>query len=239
MAAVDWLARLQGMLEHADMLVFFAAMVWAVVLCFLGYVLFRINLVVAGVLLGGFLGYLVLCTWRPQAPGRDYLVLCTALAGLLGLGGWFLYRLAFALYVASAVVVAGAFLVGRFQSVGGWILAAVVGVPLGFLAFVYVRQIVIFATGLSGGLGAVLNALVMVVGGSDNVGALFGGPRRPVGLLLALAAVGIGLAAAGMYVQSRLAGIFRQTFMPQAGWGRRKKKRRHTAYGAFPPFAKP
>lgn len=236
---MDWLARLQEMLGHADVLVLFAAMVWAAVLCFLGYVLFRVNLVIAGVLLGGIIGYLVLSIHRPQAPGRDYFVLCTALAALLGLGGWFLYRLAFALYVASAVAVAGAFLLGRFESVGGWIVGAVVGIPLGVLAFVYVRQIVIFATGLAGGVGAVFNALAMIVGGLENVGALFRGPRRAVGLLMALAAVGIGLAAVGMYVQSRLAGIFRQTFMPQGAYGRRKKKRRHTAYGAFPPFAKP
>ncbi|KKK80277.1 hypothetical protein LCGC14_2825100, partial [marine sediment metagenome] len=113
-----------------------ALLLWCLVglgYCFGGYVIFRIHLVFAGVSYGALGGAMLLHALRPEAAGAETFAACLLGAGLLGVVGWWLFRLAFAL-LAAAGAFAVLFVLTPDRGVG-CVFGALMGLGLGALAF--------------------------------------------------------------------------------------------------------
>lgn len=186
--------------------------------CFVGYPLFRVQLAVIALICGAVLGG-ILVEWQFDHPrGIDYFVICTAL-GLLGsLAAWFLYRLVFSLLVFGAITAVSC---GLFVSITSaspanawpWVVGALIGLGPAAVAFVYVRKVFIFLSGLLGALLAVFSAATCIAGSG----------YWPLGhwITWGLFALSIALGIVGMRTQSRLTRLLRLAFTPEQD--RRKK----------------
>jgi hypothetical protein len=199
----------------------FVLMLWSLAECLLGYVIFRLVLAVTGLLAGAFIG-VALVSWRVPSPsGLDYFLGSVVASGLLALGGWYLYRLAFAigLGAGAALLVAAS---GSPSSVGWWILGGLVGLTLGVAGYLYLRALFIFLSGLGGGFGAVFYAGSIIAGGAEHFVEAAMGPDAPLWLTAVVLAVSAGVSVAGMYSQRGLLRIVHTSLTPEE----RPKKRR-------------
>ncbi len=232
MAAVPPAEFFFGQVKGLGPAALFALMLWSLVNCFFGYVIFRVILAVTGLLAGAFIGA-ALVSWRIAAPsGLDYFLGCLVASGLLGLCGWYLYRTAFAagVGVAAAVLVAAA---GTPSSLGWWIFGGIIGLPLGVATFMYLRPIFIFLSGAFGGLDAVCFGGAVIAGGMDRFWSAAVGPTAPTWLTAGLVAVAAAVALAGMYSQVRLLQVVQTTLAPPP----KLRKRKHpTRSGRGPAF---
>lgn len=202
----------------------FVLMLWSLANCFLGYVIFRLALAVTGMLAGAFVGAAVV-SWRIASPaGLDYFLGCVVASGLLGLGGWFLYRTAFALAVAAAAAVLIATSASP-ASLGWWVFGGIVGLPLGVAAFVYLRTVFILLSAVGGGLGVVFYAGSIISGGVDGFVAATIGPGAPAWLTVLIAVLALALAGAGAYCQVRLLRIVRTSLTPETAAKRKRPSR--------------
>jgi len=192
----------------------FLPLLWCLMNCFLGYILFRVVLAGWGLAAGAAIG-VWLVAWRlPSPSGLEYFIGGLVVGGLLGLGFWYLYRLAFALAAAAGM---GAFIIvalGSPVSAGWWVLAAAAAVPAGVAAFAYLRGAFILLTGVAGGFGAVFCAANLFAG---RDGGPLSAPPAASGsawVTLMLVAIALALSAAGIYSQSKLVRIMRVGFLP-------------------------
>ncbi|HDZ22894.1 hypothetical protein LCGC14_0019150 [marine sediment metagenome] len=213
---------------HAVVLV--VMILWGLATCLLGYPLFRVVLVVYGVL-AGVAGGIDLVGAIRENPSIVACVVAAAVLGVLGgLIAWRLCRLAFALVMAWMAMALAAWLVGWVTGAPDrrvvWVIGGLVGAGVGLLAYHYLRSVIIFATGLSGGVMTVYAAALLVHGIHNGEGlkeALLGPKGHPwVGFLLLLVAA--GLTGVGMAVQSKLADVVGHTFMPSQRGPRRGSK---------------
>ena len=192
----------------------FLLMLWSLIDCFFGYVIFRLVLAVSGLLAGAFIGS-ALVSWRiPSPSGLDYFLGCLVASGLLGLGGWCLYRLAFATAVSAAAAVLVVAAAAAPGSLGWWIFGGIVGLPIGVAAYVYLRTIFILLSGLGGGFAAVFCAGAGICGGADRLVAATPGPAAPTWLTVLLVAVALAVSATGIYAQTRLIRIVSTALTP-------------------------
>lgn len=193
--------------------------------CFFGYVFFRLLLAFYGIVGGLALGLHLVAWLRPEPGTADYLVAGGALAVLLGLFSWYVFRVAFA--ALSAIVVAAllAGLFGEPPPVSGWIVGGIVGVLVGAAAFAQLGRMVVLFTSIAGAFSAVFIP-AMSYAGPDGVTSF--GPLA--GALLFLCAA--GLSVGGYFAQSRLAKVFDTGLTPR----RRRGERGSTALR--PPFTR-
>ncbi|MCE5277022.1 MAG: hypothetical protein ABFD92_14900 [Planctomycetaceae bacterium] len=185
---------------------------WGLLLCFLGYPLLRIQLVMAGLVGGILLGAISAAALYTQPTGTDYLIFCLAGAILLGLLSWFLYRLVLGLAVLAGATALTATLMNYTHT--SWIVGGLIGLVLALLVFVYTRPLVIVLTGVSGSVNAVLAATLLAVGaaGPEDLWQVFRG-NVLTGIIAAGAA--FVLAALGLYCQFRLARKYRMWMAPE------------------------
>ncbi len=192
----------------------FFLLLWCLMNCFLGYILFRVVLAASGLAAGAAIG-VALVAWRlPSPSGLEYFLGGLVVGGLLGLGSWYLYRLAFAIGVAAGVGTLIIMALGSPVSAGWWILAAAAAVPAGVAAFAYLRGAFILLTGLAGGFGAVFCAAGIFAGSADGLLSATLAAEGSAWLTLMLLAIALALSAAGMYSQSKLVRIMRVGFLP-------------------------
>ncbi|MGC9454659.1 MAG: hypothetical protein ACP5HU_07325 [Phycisphaerae bacterium] len=194
--------------------------------CFFGYVFFRVLLAFYGVMGGLALGLQLVAWFRPEPATADYLVAAGAMAVLLGLLSWYVFRLAFAVLAAVVVALLLAGLFGDPPTVIGWIVGGIVGALVGLAAFAQLGRMVVFFTAIAGGFGAVFIP-AMSYAGPDGVTSL--GPLAGAIMFLIAAALSI----AGYFAQSRLARVFDTGLTPR----RRRAERGSTALR--PPFTRP
>jgi len=189
-------------------------MLFALSCCFLGYVIFRVHLLVAAVAWGTLAGAILANHLRNPPTGADYLVLCTAGAALAGLLAWLLYRLTFGAVVG--LLAGGGVLLacGLPPSAGEWVLAALAGLIAGGLAFACLRPMIIFATGLFGGLAATFCAAILIADGPDRLRAATIGPEGRAWLAAVLLAGAVALSVTGMLVQAKLLKFVRSALAP-------------------------
>ncbi|MFB3893551.1 MAG: hypothetical protein ACE15C_16180 [Phycisphaerae bacterium] len=180
--------------------------------CFLGYVLFRALLAVLGAIGGYALGAVAAVQLRGEPTAADFVVLGCAGAILLAMLAWFLYRVIFALGALAETVFV---IVAQFgQSGGAWAAAILLGLLVGVLAFVYLRQVIIILMGLSGGFGAIFALGWAIWPATMAVPADAPAKVSHDWLVAALAGASVLLAAAGMYVQVKLSRLVRSSFAP-------------------------
>ncbi|MFW6066119.1 MAG: hypothetical protein ACOC9S_04800 [Planctomycetota bacterium] len=193
--------------------------------CFFGYVFFRVLLAFYGVTAGLAMGLQLVVWFRPEPATADYLVAGGAMAVLLGLLSWYVFRVAFAALAAVVVAVLLAGLFGEPPSVAGWIIGGIVGGLVGLAAFAQLGRMVVFFTAIAGGFAAVFVPAISYAGpeGVTSFGPLTGA------ILFLIAA---GLSIAGYFAQSRLARVFDTGLTPR----RRRSDRSSTALR--PPFTR-
>ncbi|MCE5325800.1 MAG: DUF4203 domain-containing protein [Planctomycetaceae bacterium] len=186
--------------------------VWALLVCFLGYPLLRIQLVMAGLVGGVLLGLIAASALYGQPSGADYLIFCLAGAILLGLLSWFLYRVVLGLAVLAGVTGLAAMLMNYTHA--GWVVGGLAGLVLAVLVFIYTRPLVIVLTSVNGSMAAALAATMLVTGASapEDLLAAF---RRNVATVVIAAGAALVLAALGLYCQFRLARKYRMWMSPE------------------------
>jgi hypothetical protein len=177
-------------------------------LCLLGCILYRPALAAIGFVGGGILGGLLVGGRMPLAAGSDYVVGFLLIGGLLGLAGWFIPRVAFSLFLASAIALLVVGLAGRPESAGWWVLGILVGLAAGGLGVLHVRRSFVAATALGGAfLGAW--AIGSLLSGSPL--SIYGGHRW---LLLLLLGLSLPVAALGAICQLKLARVVSVSSLP-------------------------
>lgn len=206
-----------------------ANLLFALTVCFLGYPLFRVLLVVGGALVGGLLGCALMTAIRTHPTGLDFFVLGFGCAVLVGMASWWLYRLMFALGSGAGILMMFAGLAGGQSA--GWVLGLVAGLTAAVLAAVYMRFFVILMSGLSGGLAAAGCIAVLLSGLADGRSAA--DVHLPVSLMVV---GGLILSAAGIAVQYRLIGSIHTRMEPDASRPRRRRPGQDT--GIHPRFSK-
>ena len=203
-------------------------MVVGLLYCFFGYALFRVLLVLAALAAGAMLGF-ALMAWRVGAPnGLDILIGCGACSILLALLAWFWYRVFFSLGAGMWGWAMTFSVFGAAPSSWVSVPGVLVGLALAVLAFMYTRQLVVFLFSLLGGAQAVVCGAALVAGGTAPLSAATVGPDGNIWLLLLVILSGIVVSVAGMYLQLRLARLFRRAMTPGIGRGGKNRRRGRT-----------
>ena len=188
----------------------------AVAECFLGYVLFRLVLVVLALMGGALVGTAIASWLRPYPSGLDYFVACFTCAVIFALLAWFLYRLTFAVCAAGGVAaLIAATALGRPESGGAWVFGGVVGLVVGVYAFMYTRPAFIFLSSLSGAFITVFTTAVLIAGPAEHPHAAAHGLLAQRWVTVMLSVISVALGIAGIYVQSKLSRNVRLVLMPQ------------------------
>ena len=218
-----------GHLEGLGTALFVLVIISALVECFLGYVLFRLVLVVVALMVGALLGGVAVSWLRAEPTGLDYFVACFTCAVILAMLAWFLYRVAFGLSAAGGVayfIVVG--LLGRATSGGAWVFGGVVGLAVGIYAFIYTRVVFIVLSSLSGAFMAVFAAGCLIAGPAGDPQAAVKALLAQLWLVVMLSVILAALAGAGVYVQLKLSRSIRLALMPQdePPGGRRPRRAR-------------
>ncbi len=200
--------------------------VFALVNCFFGYMVFRVLLAVYGTVGGMAIGISIVAWARAEPTTVDYVVAAGALAVLLGLLSWYVFRVAFAALVAVVVAALLARVFGDPPPVGGWVVGGIVGAVAGLMAFAELRRVVVFFTAVTGGFSAVFIPAIAYAG-PEGLAAL--GPFVGAAIFIA----GAGLSVGGFFAQSKLARVFDTGLTP------RRRKRQPTGSTALrPPFTR-
>jgi hypothetical protein len=184
-------------------------MLWNLMSCLAGYAILRVMLVVYGVHLGAFLGA-ILAYWAvglrhagAQPSGMDVFVACTALAVVMAIASWHLYRVTTAVLALISILAIGLPIFGWPPPVLYWIVAGAIGIVVAALLVLYTRPLVIVFTGLLGGIGAVFAGASVIAEGPDRLAAMLADTSHHSGLTLLLICLAMALAAAGIMVQTK------------------------------------
>ncbi len=188
----------------------------ALVECFFGYVLFRLDLAFVGLVGGALLGTAIASWLRAEPTGLDYFVACFTCAIISVLLAWFLYRVAFAIFAAGGVAAAIAVgVLGRADSGGAWVFGGVVGLAVGIYALIYTRAVFIVLSSLSGAFKAVFATAVLIIDPIEDPQVSVQALLAQQWLVVMLIAISMALAGAGIYVQVKLSRSIRLVLMPQ------------------------
>lgn len=210
---------------QASYILLILTVIWSLVVCFFGYVIYRLVLVGMGLNAGVVVGALLVTRYIPNPSGLDFLVPCLGLALLLALMSWFLYRT-----MLSAIIVLAAGILIDFQAIqraDAWqfVVIGFVGLIVAVLAFIYLRPIFIFLTGLVGSFLAVLIIALITAGyGSQLFWQKMLHPGQGGGwqLCIITTAAGVVLAVLGMISQVKISRMFRSRLAPKAPKAARK-----------------
>lgn len=177
--------------------------------CFGGYFLVRIETALLGLLVGAAAG-IVMTLWLDRPTSADRVVAGVGGAILLGLAFWFVWRGVFAVYCALACGGATGIGLTAWWGQGYWpaavIVAAIVGIGVLVLLWLFFRAIVVLLTAAGGGFGAVYTVVLAVLIGVNRPALaspsdLLAGRWDVLALALPTA---LGLMAAGAWTQFRL-----------------------------------
>lgn len=186
--------------------------------CFLGYVLFRLTLLLDGAIAGWVLGQALLVSFRPAPGGMDLFVAGVIGGILLALSAWYLYKLFFALGLGALSGAMLGSLLGWPATVGGWVVAVLVFVLVSAVVYGMMRKLVILLTAVGGAFTAVF----LGVWGATGQPTPFFDWLGEHWLAGSLALLGAGLlSAAGYWVQSQSPFLISDQFSPR--FGRRGK----------------
>jgi hypothetical protein len=181
---------------------------WGLLSCFLGYIVARVCMAIAGLIAGAAAG-LLLSAWL--LPGGPMLAYAAAIVAAIP-GAylcWRFYRLTYAVYVAANVAVVFACGTALMPGAGsvppavGLVFAGVFGVGFGVLAFLFAKHLIIILSALGGAFTTVFSLAVLVANGPVALAEV----SFEAGLswaILPLAAMTIILASFGAYVQYRV-----------------------------------
>ncbi len=234
---------LSGLLSATSLIgIMFASLLFSL----FGYIFFRVELATSALAAGIGIGA-GLVAWRYSSPsGVDYLVICSALGVLMMLMGWFLYRLAFGLLVMAASVgvsllVALMYTSAALDDVWPYVIGALVGLPLGSLAYIYTKPVFIFLSAMGGAILAIFCGAIVAGGPEAILDPRWSIKNAIIATLLLGAGIGIGIA--GMRTQNYLARILRTAFAPEqhykAGSARsRRNKTRSKNTSVHPRFSR-
>ncbi len=193
-------------------------MLWGLANCLIGYGIFRISMVVTGLIAGVCGGMYIVLKLKAGAgiiTGIDYLVACSVLALLAGLATWFLYRVCFALMVAASVTLIMVYSVLQNSgSVGVWAIGGMVGLAAGGIALLLPRIMIILITSIAGSAVAAVAGMMIVIGGEFAkllAMAKDGDIQDQVWLAAGIAA---GLFVAGVCVQALIVRNVRLVWAP-------------------------
>jgi hypothetical protein len=183
--------------------------------CFLGYLVYRVILVVLGFAAGLAAGSELVGHFIAAPSGLDYFLVCGGLGLVAAMLSWFLYRLMFSLMILAA---AGALV--QFQ--GGresWQLIPVglAALVLAVLAFIHLRPIFIVMTAVAGGLGAVASGATLILGAEAAERLQHPDLRRDWLTLTVMLVVGAVLAGLGIFVQFKVTRMIQSRFAPPTG----------------------
>ncbi len=181
-----------------------------VLVCFFGYRLLRFTLTVAGLALGGYLGYFI----ATKAGAVNWVVLVVTI--LLGIVGAVVTAFLFKAAVFLLGAAAGGLVAAVFSSATGWqhlLILAIAGLIGGVLALFIQRPVLSFLTAFLGSwwvVAGLYNLLGVVLKGSRHITRLRLGEGIELPLLLISWLV---LGMVGFFVQ-----------MVKTGKGRKKEK---------------
>lgn len=162
--------------------------------CFFGYKLIRLQIAIAGLLIGGVVGALAsgLLVVASDLYALEALIpICTVICAIVGVKLAFtFYKLGIFLYAASIPAVIGVLIGAAMQEEGVAVAGVIVACLIGILAVFLSRPYLIAITAIPSGLAA--GPLVLLTFGSSNIGG---------GIL-----IGVVLAVAGVLVQWKTTG---------------------------------
>jgi len=178
------------------------------ILCFLGYCLFRIELALAGLMLGGSIAVALVSILIPAPAGWQYLLAALALGLPLAAMAWWLYRVSFGLLVAAGTTLAFVGLLSSPYSRAGWVFGTLFGLCLGALALLFMKQLIVLVTSLIGAAAVVLASAALLAEGSQRIWELTMGSERHPGtiasILTGIAALPIVGVVAPLQITQRL-----------------------------------
>ncbi|HNX27730.1 MAG TPA: hypothetical protein PKK48_10020 [Phycisphaerae bacterium] len=187
--------------------------------CFFGYILFRINLLIDGLLVGLWLGAAIITFKKADASGLDIFVASGVCGVLLAILAWNFYRLLFAVGAAGAVYVAVCGVFGLPASTGGIILGIIAALIMLAYAYANAKKLVVYITGIAGAAAFSLAVMAIWAGRPVHPYAITGEqlPMLFTGIIIAVI-----LAALGILVQKHTMYLFSPKFSPE---GQRQKRR--------------
>jgi len=192
--------------------------VWGVVLCLLGYLLYRIEIVFGAMQGGVYLGAVLIEHFFAKPAGVDYFIICTSLALISALLAWYVHRLMF----AGLIMLMTAGVIFLFVPLGPWVYIVVgfAGLVAAVLVFFFLKQIFIFLSSLIGAAATVVCATCLILSKTpQDVQDVIIGPRRTWTLTITVTILTIGLTVAGMFSQFKLSHLVRTRLVPEAGKG--------------------
>lgn len=187
--------------------------------CFFGYILFRVNLAIDGLLVGIWMGGAIMMLKKTDASGMDVFVASCVCGVLLTLLAWNFYRLLFAVGAAGAVYVAVSGAFGLPATMGGAILGVIAALITLAYAYVNAKKLVVYITSIFGAVACSLAIMAMWAGVPVHPYAVTGAqlPMLFTGIIIAVI-----LAVLGIVVQKHTMYLFSPRFSPE---GQRQKRR--------------
>jgi len=196
-----------------------SGVIWGLVLCFLGYLLYRIEIVFGGLQGGVCLGVLLVDHYFAKPAGVDYFVTCMCLALLFSMVAWFLHRLVFSATILA--MTAGVMLMMGRLGAEAWVYIVVgfVGLVTAILVFFFLKQIFIFVGSIVGAFVAVQASACLILSKTPRDAQEFTLGSGHWTLTIIVIVLTIGLTVAGMISQFKLSHLVRTRLVPEASKG--------------------
>lgn len=176
--------------------------------CFLGYLIYRVEVVFLGLAAGGYFGAMLVGVLISDPPGWLYLLAAVCCSIPAGAGAWLFYRAYLGGAICVLTTLVFVFLVAWPASAADWVFGAILGVGFGVLAYLFAKHLIVLLNALCGAFVALTCAAAIVTEGPARLWELTLGPERHVWLAVVLVGVALGTSAAGAYVQYRLSAKF-------------------------------
>ena len=191
---------------------------WALLSCFLGYPVFRVEFALAGLLIGAIFSVFIVGKVLDHPP-----LLLSVAAGLigapiLGYAFWRFYRGFFGAWIFFRVTLGFAFFSAaqrwRMDLIGAgdlprpttpdWVFGVLFGICAAIIACMWAKHVIILLSGLCGGLAAVFCLAVLVASSSERPLEFAIGPMMSLWLIALLLLAALGLSAAGIWCQYKV-----------------------------------
>jgi len=174
------------------------SLVWACANCFFGYRIFRIVLVIQGVLIGGLFGAIIIGLMAQSKGGIIIGAILGAVIG--GLINWYLYMIGvFLMSFGTGFTIGTVLLLLLTKSVGiAFVMGLILGLVAGVLSCMFLVPVVIVITAVNGGstMATLIAGFITIV--SKNVKVY-----NPCSIILTLLFAGLGIYVQYIYEKKR------------------------------------
>ena len=184
----SWISEVESRLAGMGTAGVILGAVWNLFVCFFGYRFYRVVITICGFLFGALVSYFLIGKYA-AIDQTVLLILALAIGVVVALIAYVLYRAGIFLLVAAAMffILSGLMSVTAANQNMVFLISGIIALVCAILSVKFMKQIMIFSSGLAGGFGTV-----------KIIGTVLGLSSQ-----MALTAVSLILAAAGIWFQLR------------------------------------